>query len=171
MDSREILESIKKDLECERIDCFIQQEGETVDARLLIYAGENQDKMQLLGITARATEIGENESLASLQLEAFFPFVVKDNAVIDVSQFLHFLNLQLEVPGFYFNHLDHTIGYRYVLFAEPTHIPKKILLFLIGLSIFFQDVFSQTLERLAKGEVTFVDLMQEVHDVLAKAMQ
>jgi hypothetical protein len=171
MDSREILESIKKDLGHEQIDSFIQHEDEAAEARLLIYAGENQEKVQLLSITARNTELNESESLTSLQFEAFFPFIVKDQAVVDVSQFLHFLNQQLEVPGFYFNHLDHLIAFRYILFIEPNAIPKKIVMSLIGLVIFFQDIFTQTLERLAKGEVSFADLMQEVHDLLSKAIK
>lgn len=171
MDSRAILESIKKNLEKERIDCFIQQESEDLEARLFVYAGENQNKVQLLSIAARTMELREGESLTSLQFEAFFPFTVTDRAVVDVSQFLHFLNQQLEVPGFCLNHFDHIIMYRYVLFIDPPHIPQKIVLSLVGLSIFFQDMFSQTLERLAEGKVSFVELMQEVHDLLQKAIK
>lgn len=171
MDSREILESIKKELSHEGVDCFLQQDDEGAETRLVVYNGTHQERVQVLQLTARPAAMGGDNTCFSVQLDAVFPFAVRDAAIIDVSQFLHFLNLQLEVPGFYFDHLNHAILYRYVLFIEQGHIPRKIILSLIGNVIFFQDVFGSSLERLAKAEVTFVDLMQEIHDALAKAMK
>lgn len=172
MDYKEILQVIKEELTKEGLDCAIQEEKDMMQTRLLIYSGEDQQKRtQMVTIKAQAKE-GDllqlkqaGHDCVSFQLEACFPFTVDDYSMSDVAQFLHFLNFQVEVPGFYLNYIDNTIVYRYVLLSEDQHIPKKILLSLIGMAMLFQDLFGQTLERLAKGKVSFVELMQEIVSV------
>lgn len=175
MDYKTILQTIKEELIQEGLDCTIQDEKDRLQTRLLIYSGIDQKKRtQIISITVQANE-GDASKLKQagrdcvcFQLEACFPFIVDDYFVSDAAQFLHFLNLQVEVPGFYLNHVDNTILYRYVLLTEEHHIPKKILISLIGMTMLFQDFFGHTLERLAKGQVSFVDLMKEIADVLSK---
>jgi hypothetical protein len=167
MENNHILESIKEELRREGVDSFIQRDE--LVSRLLVYAGSDQEKTQLIEIMVQNAEITSAIGCLSLQFKVSFPFVVKDTAVVDVTQFLHFLNLQLEIPGLFFNHLDNTIVYRYVLLAEEGHLPKKVMMSLIGISMFIQDVFGQVLERLSLGEVSFVELLKEVQKVLEKA--
>lgn len=176
MDNEQILQSIKEDLKKEGLDCLIQTFDPALPPKLLIYTGtDKENRTQLIEIKAHHAEInptkGPSNTFISLQLDAFFPFVIDDMALTDVAQFLHFLNLQVEVPGFYLNQLDNTVLYRYVLLSENGLVPKKILMSLIGISMFFQDVFGQTLARLGKGQVTFIDLMQEIQEVLEKAAE
>lgn len=176
MNNNKILQSIKEDLEKEGLDCFIECFDSLLPKKLLIYTGEDTKKRtQLIEIKVYVTELQQKFSqdtpnaVLSVQIDAFFPFIVEDVAMPDVAQFLHFLNLQVEVPGFYLNYLDNKILYRHVLLSENDHVPKRIVMSLIGLSIFFQDVFGETLERLAGGQASFIDLMQEIQQVLAKA--
>ena len=175
MNLSKTLDSIKADLIKQGLDCVIQPFDDLPYTQLLIYTGLDQAKRtQLIEIKVPTNERIEllaatpaNECV-NIQLVAFFPFEVDDLALADVAQFLHFLNFQVEVPGFYLNYIDKTILYRYVLLAENGHFPKKILMSLIGIAMFFQDVFGQTFERLAKGKTTFIDLMEEIQEILAK---
>jgi hypothetical protein len=177
MDNDKILQSIKEELTNEGLDCVVQNSEELPEASLIIYTGSDRDRRtQLIEIKVQTTQVDPSFSknavsnCVSFQLNAFFPFVVTDLAMSDVAQFLHFLNFQVEIPGFYLNYINNTILYRYVLLSENEHIPKKILISLVGIAMFFQDVFGTTLERLAKGEVTFVTLMQEIQEILAKVV-
>jgi hypothetical protein len=175
MDCEKILQTVKEELIQEGLDCVIHTDQDSPRTRLLIYSGEDQQKRaQLITITVQAKsgnplllkETGHD--CVSFQLDACFPFTVDDYSMSDVAQFLHFLNFQIEIPGFCLNYIDNTILYRYVLLSENHHIPKKILMSLIGISMLFQDFFGQTLERLAKGKVSFIDLMKEISTALSK---
>lgn len=168
MTMHDILETIKNELTKEGLDSFIQREEENFP-KLLIYTGSNQEKTQVIEIVAQNTDVASAIGCLNLQLNAVFPFTVKESATTDVAQFLHFLNLQLEVPGLFLNLLDQTIVYRYVFLAEPGHVPTKNIMSLIGLAMFYQDVFGQVLEKLSKDEVTFVGLMEEIQGILEKA--
>ncbi|HEV8052027.1 MAG TPA: hypothetical protein VGP47_05995 [Parachlamydiaceae bacterium] len=177
MDYEKILQTVKEDLVQEGLDCMVLADKDAFQTKLLIYSGEDQEKrMRLIEVKVQAKsgnplqlkETGQD--CVAFQLDAFFPFTVDDLSMSDVAQFLHFLNLQIEIPGFYLNHIDNTIVYRYVLLAEDQHIPKRILLSLIGIAMMLQDVFGQTLERLSLGQVSFVELMEEIQSVMEKAM-
>lgn len=172
MDYNKILLSVHEELKKEGIDCAIHSLTDQ-PATLLIYAGLDKEKRtQLIEIKVLADSMGKSSkskdaNYVGVQLNAFFPFNVEDDALVEVAQFLHFLNFQVEVPGFYLNYIDKTIVYRYVLLSESEHFPKKILLSLIGIAMFFQDVFGQTLENLATGKAIFVDLLEEIKEILA----
>jgi len=167
--------SLKEGLTLEGLDCVIQSVDDLQETSLLIYSGTDHAKRdRLIRIKTQAkikSDIVANqpeEKLTSFQLDAFFPFIVEDLAMMEIAQFLHFLNLQIEIPGFYLNYVDNTILYRYVLLSQGEHIPQKIIMALVGIVMLFQDVFGQVFERLAKGEVSFANIMQEVSDILAQ---
>lgn len=175
MDYKTILQAIKEELIKEGLDCTIQEGKDMLQTSLLIYSGvDSENRTQIISIKAQANE-GEafllkqtGRDCVCFQLEACFPFIVDDYSMSDVAQFLHFMNLQVEIPGFYLNYIDNTILYRYVLLSEEHHIPKKIILSLIGMTMLFQDIFNKIFERLAKGQVSFVDLMKEISEVVKK---
>lgn len=172
MDYDKALNLLKDELTKEGLNCIVQTSDDSLSKKLLIYCGEDyQKRMQLIELSVRSSEVkspsNQTHTFMSFQFDAVFPFVVEDLATLEMAQFLHFLNLQVEIPGFYLNHIDNTILYRYVLFSE-NEMPKTTLLSLVGLIMFFQDVFGQTLERLAKGEVTFIELMEEIETIISK---
>lgn len=155
-----ILESLKKALDEVGLDSAIS------DDRLIIYKG--------IEISAQEVEMGQAlsqdpKTYVRLQLDARFPFVVEDRALSDVAQFLHFLNMQVEIPGFYLDHTSNAVLYRHVLLSDQEHLPEKIVLSIIGIAMLFQDVFGPPLERLAQGKETFISLLQEVQKTLGRA--
>lgn len=174
MDYKTILQIVKEDLSKEGLDCAIQDEKDMQHTKLLVYSGtDSKNRTTLVTVNVQANP-GESLQLkqtgqdcVSFQIEASFPFLVDEYSMNDVAQYLNFLNSQVEIPGFFLNYLDGTIVYRYILLSENHHIPKKILTSLIGMAMLFQDLFGQTLEKLAKGQISFVDLMQEIADALS----
>lgn len=171
------LELIKAELEGLGLDCEIEKnQDETtppyVPSRLVVFGGiDSKNREQKMIITEQAIETGNelstnpnerNRRYVRIQLDAPFPFAVKDTALADVSQFLHFLDLQIELPGFYLNYFDNTILYRCVHIADIEHVPIKVIVSILGIVMFLQDAFGGSLERLANGEVTFVELLQEI---------
>lgn len=144
--------------------------------KVIVYAGKDgKDRLQLIEISASGTEGPEKskgfkespfQSSFRIQIDANFPFNVADIALSDVAQFLHFINLQVELPGFYLDHLNDRILYRYVHLMEGDKPPKQLVLAVIGIALFLQDVFGQTFERLATGQATFPSLMEEIKKTL-----
>lgn len=133
--------------------------------RLVVHIGNDaSNRERVIEVTAQTTETGESPAKAyvRIQLDSKFPFTVEDVALSDVSQFLHFLNLQLEVPGFYLDLFTNTIIYRYVLLADSGHIPEKMILSMVGIVLFLQDVFGGPFERLATNKVTLPELLREI---------
>lgn len=174
MHHEKILQAIKNDLEKENLDCFIEPFDAVLPKRLLIYTGEDKkQRTQIIEIKVLAPEFQQtilpNDSPTILQFDLLFPFIVQDNAMSDVAQFLHFLNLQVDVPGFHLDYLNNHILYRYVHFLENDHLSSKILISLVGRFMIFQDIFAQTLERLAEGKVSFLEIMREIQEMLDKA--
>lgn len=170
MEYEKILHSLKEELTNQGLDCVVHSSTEFPQRTLLVYTGSDPaNRVQLLQIKVQSKmQSKETEDYASIHIDAFFPFIVQDLAMQEVAQFLHFLNLQIEIPGFCLNYLDNKILYRYVLLSESQHIPQKIIVALVGIAMLFQDVFGQVLERLAKGEVSFVGVMEEIEKVLSK---
>jgi hypothetical protein len=170
MEYEKILHSLKEELMKEGLDCVIRPPSEYPQRTLLVYTGSDaQNRVQLLEIKIQSrVQSKKTEDYTSVQIDTFFPFVVKDLSMQDVAQFLHFLNLQIEIPGFCLNYTDNKVLYRHVLLSESQHIPKKIIISLVGISMFFQDVFGQVLERMAKGEISFIGVLEEIEGVLSK---
>lgn len=130
-----------------------------------------------LEITAQPLDAGQmlsqnvneqTKNYVKIQLNARYPFRVEDGAIPEMAQFLHFLNLQVEVPGFYLDVLENSVFYRYVFLFDSNQIPWKIVLSIAGSAIFFQDVFGGILEQIAKGSKTFTQVLQDIQQTLAK---
>jgi len=94
------------------------------EERLIVYGGKDaHERLQLIEISVTGASGTEKvkgakdpagEPSLRIQIDAIFPFAVADIALADVAQFLHFINLQVELPGFYLDHMNDRILYRYV---------------------------------------------------------
>lgn len=179
MENRLILENLQQWLIQADLDCSIQEvEKPFSQPCLMIYGGnDSKNREQLIEITVQSIPLNpevssdaeEGEQYSRLQMDAPFPFAVQDLAMSEVAQFLHFLNLQIELPGFYLSYVDKIIVYRYILFCSQKNFPKEIILSILGSILFFQDIFGPPLEKLAEGQVTFVALLEEISEHFTKA--
>ena len=171
------LELIKLELDNEGIDTLIQKNEETSQQeQLLIFLGadsENRNLIATLMIEPLDLEtdlsIGKKEvgrRFIKMKIDAIFPFKVKDLALIEVAQYLHFLNGQIEIPGFYLNYLDNSLLYRFVQMVDRESISLKVILCVLGNIMLFQETMGPSLERLANGEISCIDLMDEIQKMM-----
>lgn len=175
--TKKMSQGIQATLDKAGLDVLHQpMQGDSLVERLVVFGGRDRDdrahviEISISGSAAVEKKVGKEEldldPALRVQIDSAFTFPMTDIAYADMAQFLHFINLQIELPGFYLDHLNEKVIYRYVLLFEGETIPKKTLLSLIGVVLFLQDVFGQTLERLASGKVTFVELMEELEKSL-----
>ena len=169
------LQAMKVQLDALGLDNVVE---ESPVPHLVIFSGFDKQKREMkINLFLQPLEVGgalpsqahePGEEYVRMQIDAVFPFTVKNTALSDVAQFLHFLNLQVDFPGFYLNHLNNTVLYRFVQIAGPNQIPINILISILGIVMFFEDVFEQSLEQVANGDVSFVDLLQQIEKILGK---
>jgi hypothetical protein len=175
--TKKMLQGIQATLEKAGLDVLhVPMQGDSLVEKLVVFGGKDRDdrahliEIGISGSAAAEKKVGKEEidldPALRVQIDSAFTFSIADIAYADLAQFLHFINLQIELPGFYLDHLNEKVIYRYVLLFEGETIPKKTLLSLIGVVLFLQDVFGQTLERLASGQVTFLGLMEELEKSL-----
>lgn len=168
MQTVDALECLREFFRQEKLDCEIV---EIENRRLLIYVGADERRRGVaMEVTAQQYDLRELFKSASspanafmrIQFDLVYPFAVQDSAVVEVAQFLHFLNLQVELPGFYLNPLDNRILYRYVWLCNPAEIHSKLPLSIVGIAMFFHNAFGPILERLGGGKETYLSLLEEV---------
>jgi hypothetical protein len=177
MDSLNTLKKLQAMLQEANVDCALLEDENSI-SHLLVYGGNDQKgKEQVLEITSQPVDTGQllnrdveerTKTYVKIQLNARYPFKVEEAAVPEVAQFLHFLNLQVEVPGFYLDVLDNIVFYRYIFLFDSDHIPWKIVLSIAGVAIFFQDAFGAAIEQIAEGKKTFVQTLEEIQKTLSK---
>lgn len=153
------------------LDCEIVEMDGDGRQRLLIFLGtDNREQGLAMEVTSQDLSLNgplfsaassENQAFVRIQFDAPYSFVVKDQAVGDVSQFLQFLNLQIELPGFYLSPLDNRILYRYVWLCKKEEVHPQLAVNVVGMMMFFQGVFESALARIASGEVTYLSLLEE----------
>lgn len=171
-----ILKDCQKILMDAQLDCALIEREDSETAHLLIYAGETPNaKEQVLEISAQALEMGEALSsdgqegkvtCIRVQLDGHYPYTVVDHAMSEMAQFLHFLNLQVELPGFILDILDNRVVYRHVFLFDSEIIPWKIVLSVAGMIMFFQDAFGTTIEQVAGGKKSFQQVLEDLLRIL-----
>ncbi len=173
MKELEILKSLNQQLKTIGVSSLVLKGKEKESEHcLLIETGTKKTNIKILvapfelGKHAPSDIFADKREYVRVQLDATFPYSVALSSMADMAQVLHFLNLQVDLPGFYLNLADKEIIYRYVLLADMNYFPEKILLSIIGIAMLFQDVFAKTFKELAEGKATFLDVMEEIQNSL-----
>ncbi len=166
-----VLESVKKILEKEEFDCALASATEQIPFdRLLVFLGlDPKERERFLEIIASQQPVSPEFMLpkaASLPLRIQFrvqlPLKVQNLALNQVASLLLFLNQFIDVPGFELNELEGQVLYRYVWIIHPSAIDATLLLSVIGSIMLNLGMFSDTIESLADGKVSFNDLLSQI---------
>lgn len=169
-----MLKEIQAILEKEQFEsAFMEENNEIPLSRVLVFLGVDSKKRErIVEITAKeqvlqdkkpSTNKGaENPTYFFIQYEYSFPFTVDDLALSQVSSLLLFLNQLSDFPGFELNELDNEVYFRYVWIVKKSGVDSKLVASIIGNILLHIELFSLSIERLAKGEVTFNDLLKDV---------
>lgn len=91
-----------------------------------------------------------------------FPFLCKKEAAADVSRLLLLLNKGLPFPAFGFSEVEHIIYYRHMLYCNNGMIPIPIVTALVGLVALYVDSLAPSIELVASGTKSFVEVLEEM---------
>lgn len=166
-----VLEDLKRLLEKEEFDCVFASATEQFPFdRLVVLLGlDPKERERTLEIVAGQQQVSPEFILPQssnlpyrLQFRVQLPFKVQDIALNQVASLLLFLNQFIDLPGFELNELEGQVLYRYVWIIPPSAIDATLLMSIIGSILLNLGMFSDTIESLADGKMSFNDLLAQV---------
>lgn len=166
-----MLQRFQRFLKADKFDYSLEEATEEVPyERLLLFIGSDyQERGRVVEITATeqlfSFEGKTKPRYWKVQFLFTFPFKMKPEAAQQVGSVLHFLNRQIDLPGFEMNEVDDLIYYRHALLVRDNGIDKRVFQGTLGMMMLVLDLFSETIERVAAGEMTFDDLLRSVLDI------
>lgn len=166
------LNIIKNILRDEKFECEILAPHTNFShQRLSVFLGnDNKERERLLQIVAAPQEMGQKlsdsknqqEEFVKFEFRVFLPFSVHESSIQQSASMLSFFNRYTELQGFELIEEERKICYRYVLFCETKKIDRKLCLAIIFTIIVTLDQFSDAIELVSSGEMTFDDLLEKV---------
>lgn len=138
--------------------------------RLIVFLGTDyKQRERLLEITLQQQELAEGlmhpiPGYVRIQFQSTLPFDMGDLATNQVAALLLFLNQLLELPGFEMIEISNKIRYRYVLLTDARGIDEKVCFAIIGMIMLILTIFTEAIEKVASGTITFNDLLEDVLD-------
>lgn len=172
MKEHEFLEHFEKILKEEEFDCSLIMATEEVPyERLLIFLGvDEKERERILEVTALKQAfingLDPSEShepdFFRIQFQTILPFSVSHEATSQVSSLICYLNRLIELPGLEFDEIRLQVFHRYILLYGEEKFNKKMFLSLVGLIMLLLELFSSTLEKVASGETSFNELLEQI---------
>lgn len=164
------------------IAAFYQEEGVYVTAEkeledalfpsLNVHLGTDKQKRELqlkifchpqyLQALTKPESHRQTASHWRLSFEIHFPFKCSPKTSSEVIHTLTFINTILELPGLAFNEIHEIISFRYVLLVKQHSMDKQLLLAITGSIQLIIDLYGELIEQIAKGEMTFNDLLEQI---------
>jgi hypothetical protein len=166
-----ILKEIQKILEKDEFDCsfFPADENAPLD-RLLIFLGlDDRKRERLLEIMAAEQQIPPEFILSParhppyrIQFRIQLPFKVQDASLNQVASLLLFLDQFIDLPGFELDELNGQVSYRYVWVITSHAIEESLIMSIMGAIMLNLSLFSETIESLADGKMSFNELLSQI---------
>ena len=172
--SLQLLESIRKLMADEGMDCTIFDENENNPIpRLLLYLGQdNKHRDRNLEITADEQilpgnyENFENMKVESgfyrLQIQSEFPITFDSKHAADMASCVNYLNGMLELPCLIADEVNNKVFYRSVQLLSKQEARKELLTGIVGMHRMVLDIFVDLLERIGSGEMTYFQFLDEI---------
>jgi len=166
-----ILKEIQKILEKNEFICsFFQMDNQAPFDRLLVFLGLDLKKRErMLEVIAVEQPIPPEYILpqstplpSRIQFRTELPFQIQDIALNQVASLLLFLNQLVDLPGFELDELNGKVFYRYVWVIHPHLIDATLMMSIMGAVMLNLSLFSETIESLADGKVSFNDLLSQI---------
>lgn len=107
-------------------------------------------------------KITEGEHL--LQLLLFLPNQTRENSINDLSRLLHFINKEMDIPGFCTNEEANVVFYRVMLPAQEKQISKDVLLSIIESIQTVADTFFPVILAVSEGYTTYQEVVKKVQE-------
>ena len=161
-------------LKKEGMDCSIFEESdEYPKARLLVYLGtDHRQRERTLEITADEQILPANfkdfetmqveSGLYRIQIQTLIPIDFHPQQAANMASAINFINGLLELPGLISDEVTNNVYYRNVQITASHDFNKTILIGIIGMHRMVLDVFTDMLQKIGDGEMTFLELLDEV---------
>lgn len=167
-----VLKKIQDFLEKKDYSCSLFPSSEKLPYdHLLVFLGLDVKKRErLLEILATQQPIlpestlSQNQSLTPyrIQFRISLPFKVQDTALTQVASLILFLNPFIDLPGFELDELNGQVAYRYVWIINADSIDETLISSIMGTLTLNVNLFSETIESLADGTMSFNDLLAQI---------
>lgn len=165
-----ILEKIKEILDEEEFPCSLASVSEKVPVEhLLVFLGLDVKKRERMLEVMIGQQISPELLLSKtsslpyrIQFRVQLPFKVHDIALSQVASLILFINQLIDLPGFELNELEGQVFYRYVWINQPASIDHLLIMSIMGSIMLNISLFSETIESLCDGKMTFNDLLAQI---------
>lgn len=166
-----VLENIKSILEKEEFTCSISSATAEIPVeRLTVFLGLDVKKreriLEIMALQQQALPEFSSPKKDTLPYRLHFrvplPFKIKDLNMNQVASLLLFLNQFIDLPGFELDELNGQVIYRYVWIIKPDVIDAPLIMSIMGSVLLNLSLFSETIESLASGEMTFTELLAQI---------
>lgn len=175
MAKQKLLAQLQQFLVEEQMECTLEQANDELPFdRLLVDLGsDEQGRGRILEITAQEQLLTDEipQKIAKgikgfgyhrLQFKAYFPFTYEDNALQDLSSAILFINKMMELPGLELSEFDNRVSYRFVTLTSLDNMSKPLFFSILGNAMLILDGFSSSIDSIARGQLTFNQLLQQV---------
>jgi hypothetical protein len=148
----------------------LMQEDESLDWTSVVIGADSQQRSWVLNLSAAEQllpkEAYDENTIGSglwrLQLEVQLPFEVEVIYASQLASTIAFVNRMLELPGFELDEAGGRLYFRTIYMLNEQTFDKRILLALIGMIVLILEMFSDLLERVAGGALTYLELMDMI---------
>lgn len=175
-----MLHLIQNFLEKQQFDCiFIEATPEIPIDRLVVTLGQDSKQRSfILAVQAAQIEIPKEFATENadqlpfrLQFSVALPFTIDDLALNQVASLILFINQYVDLPGFELNELNGIASYRYIWLTKKASCDFTLVVSIIGSILLNLNLFSDMIELLADGKVTFNDLLEKVLKAVNESSQ
>lgn len=101
-------------------------------------------------------------SIVSTEFSSELPFSFKPEMAKDVASLLHFINNEIQLPGFSLDEAGGKIVFRHLNYCPEKGMDHRLMIGLVGLILLYIDLYSQSIEEIASGKKTFIGAMEEL---------
>lgn len=96
-----------------------------------------------------------------LQLVTYLPFMMQTETVSELARLLHYLNREIDMPGFGMDEKNGFIFYRLVMPSLDKTFNEKLLELYIGTSKMICETFIDAIDKVLKGTSNVDDLAKQ----------
>lgn len=166
-----MIKKIQEILENNQFICSspLDEASSFIEKLEIILGPDHKERELVMEITATQQRIPPEYTHANppsppqqVQFWVELPFDVKDIALNQMSNLLHFLNQMIELPGFQLDELNGKVIYRYVWITHAKMVDDPLIMGITGAILLTLNLLEGTIESLAEGKVSFNDLLSQI---------
>lgn len=168
MTAKDLLQKMHAWLTEESFSNQISEKEDIFPFIMLLLGPDQKERVRSLQLTPRFQETLETlksdkgPQIVSLEFSSELPFPVKEEAAKDSASLLHFININLYMPGFILNEADGKIIFRHINYSLDSGIDKKILIGVVGLILLYLDLYGLSIEEVSSGKKSFNEVLEDV---------